>query len=122
MKPLNTVDKALIAAIHDESVYFNMANFCRANQDLPATCETASCMAGHIEALYPEVTAEIVRRRGYMPGHNILASAVYEEVTGEICRLDFFGYYHPGVDLGPISRDEAILHIAGISENWPLKP
>jgi len=121
VKPLNAVDKALIAAIHDENVYFNMAEFCRFNEASPATCETASCMAGHIEALYPEVTAEIIRRRGYMPDHAFLAEDVYKEVTGEKCRLDFFGYFHPGDELSPISRDAAILHIAGISEDWPLR-
>lgn len=122
MKTLNEVDKRLIAAIHDEKTYFSMADFVRpgASEHVPATCDTASCMAGHIVAMYTEVAKRAVTENSGIIDHESLAQLVYKKVTGEECRLDFYAW-GMGRNLSNITRDEVILHIAGINPEWPLE-
>jgi hypothetical protein len=111
----------LVAQIQNEQYHFDMEYFTTSWADehpsLPVTCDTASCIAGHIEALRPE--------SGISGGsHAGRAAAIYRHETGEQCRLDFYGINYRDADgfhagLKYITREEAVAHILGESENWP---
>ena len=112
----------LVAQIQNEQYHFDMEYF-TTNRitgfgEPPPTCDTASCIAGHIEALRPE----LAKRVG--GSHPTRAAGIYRAETGEPCRLDFYGINYRDADgfsagLRNISREEAIAHILGESENWP---
>lgn len=121
----------LIASIEAEDRTFNMAYWVDVDVDgpfydpnePPATCDTASCMAGHIEALRPELAAELAPqfRNRWGLDHRRLAQTIYELETGEPCRLDFLGLNTSlARRLGEITRAEAIAHIRGEHDEWPL--
>ena len=130
--------KQLIDSIRKESRHFDMAFFTKKSKykeygpdefdyaDTP-TCGTASCIAGHIQAMRPRLAAKIRKElsfEGYIPEHDVVAAHVWEQVTGKECRFDFFGRLN-GLDFKPldlITREEAIAHIRGKNENWPLLP
>jgi hypothetical protein len=111
----------LVAQIQNEQYHFDMEYFTTTSTtifpDPPVTCDTASCIAGHIEALRPE--------SGFPGGsHATRAAAIYRAETGEPCRLDFYGANYRDADgfhagLKHITREEAVAHILGESENWP---
>jgi hypothetical protein len=111
----------LVAQIQNEQYHFDMQYFTTdrsgAFGEPPVSCDTASCIAGHIEALRPELAP----RSG---SHARRAAAIYLAETGEPCRLDFYGVNHCTEDgelseLNTITREEAIAHILGESEDWP---
>lgn len=122
----------LIASIEAEDRYFNMAYwvtdhaadpFCHDPNEPPATCDTASCLAGHIEAVRPELAAELAPRFRARWGldHQRLAQTIYELETGEPCPLDFLGRNRlDDVELDQISREDAVLHVRGEHDEWPL--
>lgn len=137
--PAKTAFEAeLIEAIQDESLYFDMSYFRTEDRDAdladgrrpywldgepPVTsCETASCMAGHIQALRPELARELAPAYRGMRGlaHDQLARAIYERVTGELCRLDFYGSNSDKKFLDELTREDAVRHIRGEHEDWPL--
>jgi hypothetical protein len=91
------------------------------SEEAPATCDTASCIAGHLEAVRPELAAALAPRfRGrYGLEHAELAAAIYQAETGEACRFDFWGTSAPK-QLESITREDAIAHIRGEHRDWPL--
>jgi len=121
---LHRFDRELIDSIADENHYFSMSEFSTGVVGLrPATCDTASCMAGHIQALRPERAAALFKEilgipLGVASIHTKVARVIYREETGKPCLLDFYGDRHPR-PLGQQSRQEAIDHIKGIHSEWP---
>jgi hypothetical protein len=91
------------------------------SEEAPATCDTASCIAGHLEAVRPELAASLAPRfRGrYGLEHDELAAAIYQAETGEVCPFDFWGNQAPK-QLEHITREDAIAHVRGEHEQWPL--
>lgn len=120
----------LIAAIRNEANAFDMRWYTTIHRDRPgarrildvATCDTALCMAGHLEAIRPELTAELAPRYTHDldVSHAMLASAIYERATGERCPLDFYGD-NTTKDLRELTREDAVLHILGEHDAWPLR-
>lgn len=118
----------LIASINNTQRHFDMSNWCVPGHNAEiATCGTASCLAGHLEALYPELAKKLrpyfVRSGGGFR-HDRLAAEIYETVTGVECPLDFYAtdYDESTEDtLSSITRDEAIAHINGEHPQWPLR-
>lgn len=117
-RKLNAFDHEIIASIMDEDMYFDMSRFTTGNEALPATCDTASCMAGHIVALRPALTNKIIGVRTCWL-HGGLASDVYFRETGQECQFDF---YASNTEKGftQITREDAVLHIKGEHPEWPL--
>lgn len=115
----------LVASIENEQRYFDMSNFTKERGDgSRANCKTASCIAGHIEAVFPNTTRAIASHLGYDDSdvvHQALAAAVWERVTGQPCRFDFFARRNRK-SLFEITQKEAISHIKGTSRSWPLLP
>lgn len=116
----------LIASIQNEKRTFDMSRWAKQNSK-PATCATACCMAGHIEAIRPKLAAQLIgdyRHVSYID-HERLAQAIWKIETGHECRLDFLADNHP-LELEcsfleyaqGITRNEAIAHIRG-SKRWP---
>jgi hypothetical protein len=130
----------LINSILNEKRTFDMGQFTTEDFDVedkkPATCGTASCMAGHIEALWPSVAKRLAKEQLKEQeqkepfaciDHEVLAADVWKEVTGKPCRFDFIGdtYRHEDEDGGidawwHATREQAVAHIKGRSKNWPL--
>lgn len=122
----------LVEAIRNEANAFDMRYYTTTQRDFQpaiarvpeavATCDTALCMAGHLEAVRPELAAELAPNYSYAGGHvshSQLASAIYERVTGERCPLDFYGI-NTTKDLDNLTREDAVLHILGEHDAWPL--
>lgn len=81
------------------------------------SCDTARCIAGHLLAIRPGLAQAL--REPY-DDYTGLAARVYRAETGESsCPLDFFGDNSPK-PLYHITADEAIAHLYGESEDWPL--
>src|SRR5690606_2293203 len=128
MKKKSKLKKELIQAIQNEDNYFDMSTWKNKRSKsaaTPATCRTASCMAGHIEALRPKLAkklAPMCTDQVYrVLNHEHLAVTIWEIETGQECRLDFHGLAYFGVcGLDEISRKEAIAHIKGRNRKWPL--
>lgn len=127
------VHAKLIASISKESRRFDMSRwvftggeYIEEEHRKPATCKTAACMAGHLEAIYPKqakalVTSGDVTWSNGVVRHELLAPLLYEKVTGEKCPLNFTADVAEfGKDLEQITRAEAIAHIRGNSKKWPL--
>lgn len=128
------VHEKLIASISKESRRFDMSRWLFTTEDVyiesehqkTASCKTAACMAGHLEAIYPKQAKAIVASgAATSPSgavwHELLAPMLYEKVTGEKCPLDFTAEVAEfGKDLEEITRAEAIAHIRGNSKKWPL--
>jgi hypothetical protein len=91
------------------------------SDEAPASCETASCIAGHLEAVRPELAASLAPRfRGrFGLEHAKLAAAIYQAETGEECTIDFWGEQAPKA-LDRITREDAIAHVRGEHRDWPL--
>lgn len=124
MTTKNTLEADLIAAIRDERRTFRMELYHRGDEETQAaSCETACCMAGHIEALRPELAARFLSQCmapvGFLPelNHKKLARKIWKHETGEVCLLDFTGR-NTNLDLEEISRDYAIEHILGENDDW----
>ena len=85
-----------------------------------ATCGTARCMAGHLEAIRPKLAKKLLPAytEWFTVDHAELARAIWEYETGEKCLLDFMGNEFPG-DLGDITVEQAVAHIKGRSKKWP---
>ena|SRR5690349_7692135 len=116
--------RRLIESISNERRTFNMTLWVRGvNQNKLATCGTASCMAGHIEALEQklakQLTPEFMDYSGCID-HANLARAIYKKVTGEPCLLDFYAF-NTNIDVfrDDLSRGHAIKHIRGTNKSWP---
>lgn len=108
---------------------------------VPADCDTACCIAGHIEANWPGTTHRLIAQdpdkyltppcncsvcvaagaRAGKLDHQLLAADVWEAVTGKPCRFDFSS--GPGVlrEANGITREDAVAHIYGRHKQWPLK-
>lgn len=121
----------LIDSIDAEDRFFNMAYWVTPHIEDPfaydpnepvATCDTASCIAGHLEAIRPELAAELAPsfRNRFGLNHERLAVAIYERETGEACRLDFRARNHTEKNLHEVTREDAIAHVRGEHPNWPL--
>lgn len=112
----------LIDSILNEELEFNMCLFKRGTQACVATCSTATCMAGHIEAVRPRLARKLkpkyVLHQGPSLDHASLAAEIWEIETGEKCRLDFFACNNPKA-MHKITRREAVAHIRGTSKRWP---
>jgi hypothetical protein len=121
-----TLKDELIEAIRNEQNFFGMGQWVRGpleSQGNVASCHTASCMAGHIEALRPELARSLLRRFHYASmdyglDHSGLASHIWHIEMGEACPLDFCGYNND-MDLEDITRADAIAHIQGLNKSWP---
>jgi hypothetical protein len=129
-----TLKDELIAAIANEANRFDMSMWLLAptfDYTATATCGTASCMAGHIEALRPELATQLAPKCMYGHAHAILdheklAREIWRREMGEECRLDFLGNECTGIEgddytqaLEEITREEAIAHIQGVCAHWP---
>lgn len=123
----------LIASILNEDRVFNMDRWLTdeaLEDNVTATCDTASCMAGHLEAIRPELAEKLrekytVTERRFMGGHAYidhpeLARELYEIETGEPCTLDFYAFNHPAY-LGEQTREDAVAHIRGEHPEWPQR-
>ncbi len=115
----------LIASIQNEKRHFDMASFTTMDYDYeatyPANCKTASCMAGHIEALRPRLAKKLSKEifpEGEIQ-HDWLAAEIWKQETGQKCRLDFFAR-NAEPTIFQITREEAVAHIKGRSKKWPL--
>jgi hypothetical protein len=131
----------LIESISKEHRNFGMERFVveKASSEKPATCETASCIAGHLTAIRPRLAKKLApqytHNQWWLCGsralnevlHSELAEAIWEAETGEKCPLDFYAINYPGVEsavdaneyMKRITRKEAIAHIRGRSKKWP---
>ena len=131
----------LIDSILNEKRNFDMRSYTTDDWGVhdrkPAFCKTASCMAGHIEALRPRLAKKLAQKQ-FEEGeteivHARLARDIWKEVTGEECRLAFFGEtydvrkerdelgeYEVKGDWFQATREEAVAHIKGRSKKWPL--
>lgn len=91
------------------------------SEEAPATCDTASCIAGHLEAVRPGLAARLAPafRSRFGLDHAGLARAIYTAETGEACPIDFWGNEAPK-SLESITREDAIAHVRGEHEEWPL--
>lgn len=113
----------LIARITAEDACFDMRTF-TSDREL-ATCDTARCMAGHLEALYPELAKEVAatfRDESFFQlslPHALIARHVYERVTGVECLLDFYAS-NTELALDQLTADMSVDHINGQSGRWPL--
>lgn len=127
--PLAEAKEKVIKSILNENRTFDMRTWTTMNLDEEyakvATCATASCLAGHIEACWPTVAKRIAK--GMLDGggfvdHSVVADKVWKEVTGKKCRFDFFAdtYEGEGSEMADITREEAVEHIKGRSKTWPL--
>jgi hypothetical protein len=129
----------LIASIENENRQFDMNRFVvdDADEKVVPTCGTASCIAGHIEAIRrplakkllaecPEQVSDWWGHKKYDPPaveHDLMAAKIYELETGEKCRLDFFGTRLPQDKWNiKASRRNAVAHIKGTSRIWPQLP
>jgi hypothetical protein len=124
VKNLHPFDLELIASIENEKRHFDMGSFVTDKDDRRANCRTASCMAGHIEALRPRIAKKVLVDQGYSPNelfvdHDTLAAEIYKRVTGKECRLDFYGQNYLTGTISMITRKEAISHIKGTNRKWP---
>lgn len=135
----SNLKQELIEAIQNEELHFGMRQWKIGRHNryaTPATCNTASCMAGHIEALRPELAKKLAPKHTstYVLAHTdhkdldheALAQEIWELETDTKCRLDFCGLNYDNTygdsDLDQITRKEAIAHIKGRSKKWPLLP
>jgi hypothetical protein len=116
---------ALVDSIRNEQRQFDMRSFLKDPETGyefgPApgkvSCGTASCMAGHIMALAPKRAIELFADG--VPQDEV-AEIIFREQTGQECRLDFYGMRAPdGGRLSTITREQAIDHILGVSDEWP---
>jgi hypothetical protein len=128
---LHPFEKELIASIENEKRTFHMKEFVVGGNEQDfgetvqvASCKTASCMAGHIEALRRPLAKRLAAKEEFQhgngdPSHSLIAEEIYRRETGRDCPLDFFGDLSAkGFD--ELTRDEAVAHIKGINPEWPL--
>lgn len=121
--------KELIDSILNEQRKFDMCDWKAGDLAKVATCKTALCMAGHIEALRPRLAKKLAADFTYPLGYNdeveidheLLAEAIWKQETGEQCRLDFTGRNN-STYLEELTRKDAVAHIRGRSKKWPLLP
>lgn len=118
--------KDLIASIMNERRKFDMSRWTKDGNR--ATCGTALCMAGHLEAIRPKVAKAILVEHPEWGGdewrgleHELLANAIWEKETGEKCRLDFVKE-NTSTDIEELTREDAVKHINGRHRSWPLNP
>jgi hypothetical protein len=112
--------RRLADSIRNEKREYNQCMWKLGDQNELATCGTACCIAGHIEAIFRPQAKRLVGSHtdntGYVD-HVTLARDIWKTVTGKTCRFDFSIPDLPG----PIGREEAVAHIYGrLSEDWPL--
>jgi hypothetical protein len=124
---MNQLEKDLIASINAPRRKFDMSKWHTKEEEAGrvATCGTACCLAGHIEAIRPKLAKRLlpayVHAWGDYIDHAGLARAIYREETGKPCRLDFHGDKSAlGKRLDEITREEAVAHIKGKNPAWPL--
>lgn len=128
MKTISQIEakRKLAASIRNEQRHYDQERFViqGAEHDGIATCGTACCIAGHIEACWPRVAARLAKLPEFHPScdcckddifHGELANAVWQEVTGKPCRFKF------GVPPFDPTREDAVAHIYGRHKRWPLK-
>ena len=120
----------LVESIRAEDRVFQMEFWTTTDRDEPfgsahgdpATCDTASCIAGHLEAIRPVLAAELAYRYRFPDGeicHADLARAIYRAETGEAsCPFDFIGY-QSSKSLEEITREDAVAHVLGTNPEWP---
>lgn len=120
-----TLKDELIAAIKDEENHFGMERYTISKNEYmnAATCDTASCMAGWIEALRPYAARKL--RSAYVNSddeidHCGLAARIWQDEMNEPCTLDFLAHGLHFHGLVSITREQAIAHIKGDSDKWPL--
>jgi hypothetical protein len=143
---VNKFDREIASAVRSENRRFDMRRFQTRRSGIRcrvATCKTATCLAGHIVALrrklatalmdlHPEVYTYKSYRQGYYhkgtyvpsepvatPKYATLAAAIYQIETGKECDLGFFGTYCSSAGLETITREDALLHLAGKHPTWP---
>lgn len=110
----------LIASITNEERTFEMWRWNTKDQYKLATCKTAACLAGHIEAVRPALAKKYAKVEGAW-NHSMIATRIWVHETGEACRLDFYGHGIAGM-MRPPSRKTAAAHIRGTSKIWPQLP
>lgn len=112
--------RRLADSIRNERREYNQYLWKRGDQNELATCSTACCIAGHIEAIFHPQAKRLVGSHTDNTGfvdHTSLARDIWKTVTGKTCRFDFGIPDMPG----PIGREEAVAHIYGrLSTDWPL--
>lgn len=123
---LHPFDKEIIASIQNEKRTFQMERFVTGNQGADvATCKTACCMAGHIEALRRPLAKRLAKQGGKFGElgdylcHDDIAAEIYRRETGKECPLDFMGS-RTMADLDDLTREDAVNHIKGVNLDWPL--
>jgi hypothetical protein len=115
--------KDLCDSILNEKRTFYMGNWCTRDDHGIATCGTASCIAGHIEAIRRPLAKKLVVTDksllfSGMVCHASLAEKIYIEETGERCPLDFLARRHPR-GINGVTRRTAVAHVKGTSKVWP---
>ena len=121
--------RKLAASIRNERRTYDQCRFTTEIGDKytqPATCGTAACIAGHIEAIFPRVTQRLAPSYSFeleQGLHGALARAVWREVTGKPCRFDFSAGpdREEGGSYRSPTREEAVAHIYGRNKSWPLQ-
>jgi hypothetical protein len=111
----------LIASITATRRKFHMGGFKTGDTRDLATCGTALCMAGHLEAIRKKLARKLApayRSFGSLD-HEGLASAILVAETGEQCPLDFMARLLDA-ELDHITVKQAVAHIKGRSKKWPL--
>jgi hypothetical protein len=134
MKHLTQIEakRKLAASIQNERRTYNQNYWTTGDANKLPKCGTASCLAGHIEALWPRVAKRLAplyteTRKSEFTGHTYhtimhakLAAAVWKEVTGAECRFDFDLSNMTYAGFEPTDRDAAVAHIWGRNRKWPL--
>lgn len=124
--------RKLARSIRNERRNYDQTRFVAdgARKDVPATCGTACCIAGHIEACWPGTARRLLAKNNYRLDcscddcsrnpridHTVLAGDIWQAVTGKPCRFDFSA----GPEFAPPTREEAVAHIYGRHKEWKLR-
>lgn len=118
---MNQLEKDLIESIMKPRRKFDMSKWhTKESEPVLATCGTACCMAGHIEAIRPKIAKRLLPSfvRGDFTDHAGLAAAIYRQETGKPCRLDFVAV-KTSKYFREITREDAVAHIKGKNPDWP---
>lgn len=135
MKHLTQIEakRKLAASIRNERRTYNQNYWTTGDDNQLPKCGTASCLAGHIEALWPGVAKRLAPRHtntwasDYSGNtyhdiqHDKLAAAVWKQVTGAECRFDFEACNMANAGFEPTDREAAVAHIWGRNRKWPLR-
>lgn len=112
----------LIGSIQNEQNHFDMSKWATkyTSEDEPVvSCETASCLAGHLVAIRPELLAA---------GKTVTGILRRLHATSGVTRLVRLFVLSPSTERGTpadnledITREDAISHVLGANPDWPQR-